>query len=172
MDIREQLLNELQKRCREHGLEENEIFTAASLSETLQLSRNTVSQYLNEFVKKGVLVKINSRPVYFFDKKSMETVWDTTITQNIFSSFEELEASREKDFEKLIGYQGSLQTVVEHCKAAVSYPDNGLPVLLYGATGSGKSFLAALTYQYALHHKIVKSTAKFIVRNMRTIPSF
>ena len=165
MDIREQLLNELQKRCREHGLEENEIFTAASLSETLQLSRNTVSQYLNEFVKKGVLVKINSRPVYFFDKKSMETVWDTTITQNIFSSFEELEASREKDFEKLIGYQGSLQTVVEHCKAAVSYPDNGLPVLLYGATGSGKSFLAALTYQYALHHKIVKSTAKFITVN-------
>ena len=52
MDIREQLLNELQKRCKEHRLEEAEVFTAASLSEALQLSRNTVSQYLNEYVKK------------------------------------------------------------------------------------------------------------------------
>ena len=40
--------------------------TAQKIAEELKVSRNIVSQYLNEFVKTGVFGKINSRPVLFF----------------------------------------------------------------------------------------------------------
>ena len=40
--------------------------TAQKISEKLNVSRNIVSQYLNEFVKNGEIGKINSRPVLFF----------------------------------------------------------------------------------------------------------
>lgn len=165
MDIREKLLLELQNRCKENNIEENDIFTATSLSDCLQLSRNTVSQYLNEFVKKEIVIKINSRPVYFFDRKIVENKLGIIFSQIIFSSFDEFEAMQNKDFEKLIGYQGSLQNVVDHCKAAICYPDNGLPILLYGATGTGKSFIASLTYEYAIHKNILQPSAKFITVN-------
>ncbi|MDI5349416.1 sigma 54-interacting transcriptional regulator, partial [Salmonella enterica subsp. enterica serovar Kentucky] len=44
----------------------------------------------------------------------------------------------------LIGAQGSLQESLRQCKAAISYPGAGLPLLLRGPTGTGKSFLAHL----------------------------
>ena len=36
------------------------------------------SQYLNELVKEKVVMKINSRPVYFLHRKKMEELYKTT----------------------------------------------------------------------------------------------
>ncbi|MCS5949462.1 hypothetical protein LNO88_02980 [Klebsiella pneumoniae subsp. pneumoniae] len=35
------------------------------------MQRNTASHYLNQLVAQDVLVKINTRPVYFLHKKSL-----------------------------------------------------------------------------------------------------
>ena len=66
MDIKKSLLQELKKRCSSLKIGEDERFSAASLADGFKITRNTASQYLNELVKKGSVVKINSRPVYFF----------------------------------------------------------------------------------------------------------
>lgn len=165
MEIREELLQELKRRTNSNEIEDNELFTANSLSTFLSLSRNTTSQYLNDFVKSQKVVKINSRPVYFFDKKTVEEKWGVQIEQNTFDSIAEFLAIKEKDFEKLIGYDGSLENIVEQCKAAISYPSGGLPILLLGATGTGKSFIASLIYEYACHKQTIKNDGKFIAVN-------
>ena len=165
MDIRKQLLEELKKRTINYDIGDNEIFSAQSISESLHLSRNTVSQYLNENVKQGNVIKIASRPVYFFDRNVVEKMWGIELEKNVFSSLDEFLNAKNKDFERVIGYDGSLNNVVEHCKAAISYPGQGLPILILGQTGTGKSFIASMMYEYAVHQGILKENAKFITVN-------
>lgn len=40
-------------------------FTASSIAKEMHISRSLASQYLNELVKEKLVMKINSRPVYF-----------------------------------------------------------------------------------------------------------
>ena len=44
-------------------------------------------------------------------------------------------------FSKFIGYNGSMEQVIEKCKAAVNYPVNGLTMIICGASGVGKVIL-------------------------------
>jgi sigma-54 dependent transcriptional regulator of gfr operon len=47
----------------------SEVFTASWLAQRFAMQRNTASHYLNQLVAQDVLVKINTRPVYFLHKK-------------------------------------------------------------------------------------------------------
>ena len=66
------LLSKLKEYTERYGVRHNECFTALHLANELDLSRNLVSQYLNEFVQQGKVVKINTRPVYFFEVSALE----------------------------------------------------------------------------------------------------
>lgn len=70
-------------------LEEN-TFTANEISKLFNIKRNTASRYLNELFREGHLVKINSRPVLFTDRKFVEQVLGEQILNNEFSSISEL----------------------------------------------------------------------------------
>ncbi|MCV5755046.1 hypothetical protein OFN51_40220, partial [Escherichia coli] len=48
----------------------SEVFTASWLARRFAMQRNTASHYLNQLVAQDVLVKINTRPVYFLHKKA------------------------------------------------------------------------------------------------------
>ena len=149
MTSKQLVYEEIKQRTLENNIEENEIFTANDLATSLNLSRNTVSQYLNEGLKDESIVKVNSRPVYFFDKSALIKKWNVRFIGNEFASFDVLKAQKEHDFNQLIGYNGSLSSIVEQCKAAMCYPDNGLPIMIYGPTGTGKTLLANTMYDYA-----------------------
>ena len=165
MKTKDQLYLELVKRTSQQGISENDIYTAQDLSASLNMSRNTVSQYLNEFVKEKKCIKINSRPVYFFAKEPIEKLWKTNIPQSVFASVEDLKMMQEKDFENLIGYKGSLKEQIEQCQAAASYPGEGLPLLIYGPTGTGKTMIASCMEKYARHQKIITPQARMISVN-------
>ena len=135
--------------------EEPERFTASAISARLNVSRNLTSQYLNELVKDGLLVKANLRPVYFFHKGMLEAQYDATVAQPAFDSLRELaahlnrEKNRLRNFQKAVGSTRSISDCIEQLKAAVKYPPHGLPVLLAGQPGTGKKLLARLMYEYA-----------------------
>lgn len=165
MDIRARIKDIVEENTKKLGLVENEVFTSIYLSNVLGLSRNTVSQYLNEANKKGELIKINSRPVYFYAADVLNKMLNTHLKKFVYESIEDVLDTGKFGFDKLIGKNGSLSEVVNQCKAAISYPPYGLPILLLGPTGTGKSFIASLIYEYAVKHNILKSDGKFITVN-------
>lgn len=141
--------------------------TAYEVSKELNISRALASQYLNELTKEGAVIKINSRPVYFLDRKTLEEAHGVSLSFNSYLSISELKQALAKgnkgkhDFEKLIGSSSGLSYEVEQCKAAVKYPPRGLPILITGQNGTGKGFLASLTFEYAQNNGILTSKSTF-----------
>ncbi|MBU5584422.1 sigma 54-interacting transcriptional regulator, partial [Enterococcus sp. S181_ASV_20] len=70
--------------------------------------------------------------------------------RQVYSSLEELKKEKPLFYKKndffsvLIGNSASLSRSIEQLKTAIYYPDNGLPVLLTGESGTGKSYICLL----------------------------
>lgn len=142
---------------------------AAKLSQELKVSRSVVSQYLNEGYNSQELIKINTRPVIYFHRQILEDMLNRQINLYDFSSIScfqsYIEPYLRKDFDKLIGCHESLSFAVERCKASINYPPAGMPILLHGATGTGKSLLAQLIHEYCVNQNILEKGASFIILN-------
>ena len=142
--------------------------TATDIADSLGIQRNIASHLLNELHKEGLAIKVNTRPVYFIEMDTYEKRnKDLKLTAKHFSrnSDKSNEETDKEVFKNLIGFDGSLRYVVGQCKSAVSYPPNGLPLLLVGSSGVGKSFLAQLIFVYAKSIKVIKGAAPFILFN-------
>lgn len=156
--IKNQLANEAE-------ISEHNAFTASDIRELFSIKRNTASKYLNELVKDGELIKINSRPVFFMDRKFVERILGTELLKSEFSSIKELVNKEEvKAYEGIIGKNASLEKVIQQLESASLYP-TGLPVLLHGESGTGKSMLAKLTYEYCKETGILANSSPFITLN-------
>ncbi len=140
----EDVLNYIEENTRRFKEADSSIFTANCLAGKLNISRNSASQYLNEFEREGIFLKINSRPVYFFHIEALEELYRTRLQKREFASITELarylemSAKRKKNFEKAVGYDAGLSYEVAQCRMAMEYPPHGLPVLLTGPAGTGK----------------------------------
>lgn len=137
--------------------------TAAELATEVNLSRQVVSHYLNRLLESRQVEKTNSRPVYW----KVVGGKDGNEIKNISVDDVKLEEVQVYDdiFMKMTGANGSQKKVVEQCKAAVNYPPNGLPILITGQSGVGKSFMARLIYEYAVNQNVIDENAPFVVLN-------
>lgn len=148
----------------------SEIFTASNIATTFSIKRNTASHYLNQLNEEGILVKINTRPVYFFHKEAFQQQ-NYLLKRTVYQSFQEMideqpVFDRKSDFfQSVIGYRGSLAQTIEQLKIAALYPGGGLPVLITGESGTGKSFLASLYYQFCLSKELLDDSAPFVTVN-------
>ncbi|EOL45328.1 sigma 54-interacting transcriptional regulator [Enterococcus phoeniculicola] len=138
--------------------------TAREISLELSQKRNTVSKYLNQLLEQGKLIKITSRPVLFL-AKDLLLACGYSIERTVYESLTQLTQQSEQVFSKLIGSEGSLRTAVQQIESAIMYPDNGLPLILFGASGSGKSYIASLAHQYAINQHCIKQDAPLIILN-------
>lgn len=118
-----------------------ERFTANNFAQQVGISRSMASNYLNQLVKMDMLEKTNTRPVEFWYEADKDV------------------------FADLIGKEGSMEKIVQQCKASVDYPPDGLPIIIKGNSGVGKSMLAKLIYQYAQNNQVVDGNAPFITLN-------
>lgn len=145
----------------------DEFHTAQTMSQHFNVKRNTISHYLNQLVEENLLIKINTRPVYFLHKSVFEEHF-FPVSQVVFSSSQELQQHQhvQRDiFAELIGAQTSLKSVIEKLNTAICYPPQGLSVMLYGPTGSGKSMFAQLAWQQAVSRNILPANAAFVTFN-------
>ncbi|TLQ06940.1 PRD domain-containing protein [Marinilactibacillus psychrotolerans] len=148
----------------------DELFTAKKIAEVFHIKRNTVSHYLNILNEEGYLVKVNTRPVYYFHKIAFENQF-FSLKKIVYSNFNEIKIEqplfqRKQDlFSLLIGHDKSLNRCVEQIKTALYYPDNGLPVLITGESGTGKSYLVQLIYKYCLENELIDEKAALITLN-------
>ncbi|WP_165452768.1 sigma 54-interacting transcriptional regulator [Paenibacillus thalictri] len=147
--------------------------TADEVAEAAGILRHNASADLNELVREGLLRKSGGRPVRFGLKSIADDVrhTDTKFPDSQYRTVArpdpaaERPASSERLLDQVIGAKGSLRAAVEQLKAAVLYPPHGLPVLLLGPTGSGKSYLAEKMYFYAAKSGRLVPNAPFNVLN-------
>ena len=163
--MEERLITLVKENTKRDNYEDN---NASNLSNIIGLSRNSISSYLNDYFNQGRFVKINTRPVLFLEKSELEKRYNIKINKLMFASLDELDEYAKtcgrgsKDFRDLIGYNGSLRKIIESCKASISYPPHGLPILLNGPTGTGKSFIIEKMFEYGKNNGIFSEKAKFV----------
>ena len=156
MEAKEKIYQYIRKHIKEDGV------TAQSIAEIFGIKRNVASHYLNLLEKEGKLQKGTNRPVHF----SIPTDTEKKAEECNNMIDERPVAQKEVSvFSKFIGYNGSMEQVIEKCKAAVNYPVNGLTMIICGASGVGKSYLASLIHQYAVESGAVEKNAPFVVLN-------
>lgn len=150
----------------------SEQLTAETIAESIGMRRNTVSQYLNELVKNGIAFKVKSRPAYFFDKTLFAATFflpQHAVYENLSELLDEERTSRFEtavdSFDELIGSRGSMEEVIGQIKSSIHYPGVGLPFMLVGETGVGKSHIAKTTYDYCINKGLLNEGAPFVELN-------
>lgn len=164
----------IKQSCGEYTAEEykrSKGLSAGEIADALGILRNNVSMELNNLFKMDKVVKINGRPVRYFDKEKLEDLLGRRLKDKCVEvdKVEDLFVNELKKegspFERLIGAEYSLKNQIEQAKAAVLYPPNGLHTLILGQTGSGKTLFANMMYSYAKSVGRLKEDAPFIVFN-------
>lgn len=119
MSRKELVYNKLSELSDEKGID------AQTLASILKITRANVSHELNSLCKEGKVYKSSGRPVLFF-----------TASTSLTKSHSKLDI--------LLKYNISLKQCIEQAKAAILYPPKGMPCLIFGETGVGKSMFASL----------------------------
>lgn len=122
----------------------SQAFSASDVANALLMDRTNASRYLNELVKEQRATKSDERPVKYQALKA---------------------AIGDISFHDLIGAHASLKNAIQKAKAAMLYPPHGLPTLLFGETGTGKTLFAECMYQFALEAQVLDEAAPFITFN-------
>lgn len=120
----------------------------AELAHAADLSRNAASHYLNRLLEKGMVKKTGTKGALW---KPVDPEEQGVEERDVLSEF--------------IGYDGSCEEVISACRSAASYPPSGLPLLLCGPSGVGKSALANLVYRYTVQCGGLKASAPFVTLN-------
>lgn len=140
MNRKKLIYNKLSELAGEKGMD------AQTLASILNISRANVSHELNTLCKEGKIYKSSGRPVLFFISKNntnaAHSKLDTLLKNNI-----------------------SLKQSIEQAKAAILYPPKGMPCLIFGETGVGKSMFASLMHDYAVEMSVKPKDSPFIAFN-------
>lgn len=158
---KERVYDILDSYTRNHDVRDADYFQASSVADALHISRSLASQYMNELVGDGLLVKVASRPALFYSRSALESVFGVRPSIDSFVSVDEMLSSIQSargsvyDFEDLIGAHGSLRQIVERAKAAASYPPCGLPLMLVGGVGSGRRGIENAITKYCVSEGII-----------------
>lgn len=96
-----------------------------------------------------------------FIAKSVKDEVSTTVE----SPRMEIKVDPNKNFEELIGFDGSMKCQISQAQAAVLYPPKGIHTLIHGPSGVGKSQLAEAMYHFAVNAGALKSGSPFIIFN-------
>jgi sigma-54 dependent transcriptional regulator, gfr operon transcriptional activator len=171
MGLKEDLLSFIDSETNKLDLEQpSDYLTAKMISEIFHVKRNTVSHYLNLLIDEDMVIKINTRPVYFLSRSTFERRFFRPLG-SVYTSFQELLEHRPQVkakldiFEGLIGSDGSLEKAIEQMKTSIFYPEGGLPIIICGPTGVGKSYTAELIHRYSVEKGLLAKDAPFISFN-------
>lgn len=127
-------------------LKNNRSISDRALAEDLKSLGYKVERYAAANIKKEIIAKLDSKEV------KEEISINPEIEQKNY-------------FKNVVGYDGSLRIQIAQAKAAVSYPPNGLHVLILGPSGVGKSHLADAMYEFAKHTQNFNENSNYIVFN-------
>ena len=158
--MEEKLLKYIDQNCQNEDFEKN---TLDQISEKFQIGRNQCALLLKSLINQKKLTRIEEKPYKYLTTEYLHKKGKSMVETSYSSLETALQKQELHDFEKLVGHEQSLREIVKQCKATIAYPPEGLPLLLYGATGTGKSYIAQLTYEWAKNNNIIKG--RFVTVN-------
>jgi sigma-54 dependent transcriptional regulator of gfr operon len=140
--------------------------TTESIACASSVSRTVASRELNQLFKQQKIIKINTRPVHFLMinkdiKRFLRLEYDDL--ENFIQDFKAQKSN--KQLQKIIGWNRSLKRQVEQIKASLMYPENGLPTIIFGESGTGKSFFVKCAYEYSVAVEVLDKNAPFVTIN-------
>ncbi|MBB6217413.1 transcriptional regulator with AAA-type ATPase domain/transcriptional regulatory protein LevR [Anaerosolibacter carboniphilus] len=145
-------------KCIEKLLKENENISERELTKRIIHQGFDVSRYaIREYRKE--LAEEHNKKSKNHEKESMKHMGKA------MEFAEPAKTIEYRGFSNIIGSEGSLKTCIQLAQAAILYPPHGLHTLILGATGVGKSELAAAMYEFAKESKVIQSNASFVVFN-------
>ena len=160
---KESVLSYIEACTNAHGLHETEFFQAGYAAKELHISRSLASQYLNALYGEGLLVKVASRPALYYHRQALGNRLQIQFKETEFLSAAELDSyidcqrRARYDFEDVVGAEGSCKHIIEQLKSAACYPPHGLPLLLVGSRGSGKTGLRHALTRWCIYKRIIAS---------------
>ena len=165
VDMRDRILGHLEALTSTVSLDDLARLSTSDIAETLLVSRSLASQYLNDLVRASLVVKVAGRPVRYFHRRAFQKRFQVKLSASEYASLADLVQATgiadHRDFARAVGFDLSLSSVVEQCKAAVQYPPFGLPILLSGGVGVGKSFLSRLVYEYGKNQGLLPRDSSY-----------
>lgn len=179
-EIREYIYNHTEKQVKKNNLADIGQ-DAQTISNELFLDRANVSRMLNKLCRENLISKILGRPSLFFSKEVINNHYpnfycsDVFPTKNNFlqSINEEIEEaiSSIDPFKTVIGYNTfeSLYMPIQRMKAAIAYPNNPLPCIIFGDRGTGKQSLIMRLFEYGMAKNIFRNTSDFVEFNCQDI---
>lgn len=161
IDTRDEILEYIISKTLKFDIDSINDFSTNSVSDNTSVSRSLASHHLNELYKEGVLIKVSSRPVFFFHKETLENKFSIFLVKEEYLDINDLLIglnacdSYNKNFNKLIGNEGSLKNVVDKIRSSVMYPPFGLPILITGNSGVGKRMISNTIVDFIKQENIV-----------------
>ncbi|WP_317759423.1 sigma 54-interacting transcriptional regulator [Liquorilactobacillus mali] len=169
MNYRERVLLEIKqttmKFCNSHDEKDIIINNANYFSEKFNKDRSLLSKFLNQLVVQKIAIKINTRPTLFLDKKCLQK--NNISLRSVYESIQILlqELDSYDPFVDIIGYNESMRNAIRQAKTSLEYPRMGLPIIIFGESGVGKSFFAQKIYEYAIQKNFLKRNVPLITIN-------
>lgn len=121
---------------------------AQEVADALGIWRNDAAVDLNTLVSRGELNRSGKKNVLFYPANlELESTQDAPPEANDMPPSSSV--SKGDAFSCLVGSNGSLKYQIQAAKAAVSYPPNGLHMLITGQPGVGKSLFSEAVWKYA-----------------------
>ena len=174
VDMRDKILEHLEALTSTVSLDDLARLSTSDIAETLLVSRSLASQYLNDLVRAGLVVKVAGRPVRYFHRRAFQKRFQVKLSASEYASLADLVQATgiadHRDFARAVGFDLSLSSVVEQCKAAVQYPPFGLPILLSGGVGVGKAFLSRLVYEYGKNQGLLPRDSSYVRIDCAGVP--
>lgn len=136
---------------------------AQEVADALGIWRNDAAVDLNTLVSRGELRRSGKKNILFFPAYLDGSPDQATGGQG--AAAQAASAKQERGlaadaFARLVGANGSLRYQIEAAKSAVSYPPNGLHMLITGQPGVGKSLFSETVWQYATETGVFHAHAK------------
>lgn len=151
----------LLEQCTKQALEQPNLrmgLDASSIADSLDIHRSDASRLLNRLAEESQAVKLSGRPVRYLHAGVCQNILKVIPARESYAPEELMQALRGETiaedkpsvFDKYYDPKYFPVKIINSAKASISYPPKGLPALIIGPTGCGKTFLVDVMYQYGI----------------------